>query len=673
MPRLEYLSFDTKIFNYKVGRIDLSDESSTSPCLLSNVEIQGLLQEGHSSNYKLIYLFAPIMHHNTTIIDSFPIFPGLKVDVKTTLSVPLLSLDRLNLINKTYSLDKDHNIRIKIYPKSDIPSQSLRDLAIASGQWSRFRVDSNISTSIYEDMFTEWITNSINQSLADITFVAYDVTTEEEIGFITLKKRDNIINIGLLAVSHLHRRKGIATMLLCRGALWGLEQNFSKDAMYTVVTQGNNETALSCYKQFGFNTDITQDIYHIWLPQHLEEPLLRSDQGFIPYCKQYFTGKEMEYVGQVFNTGLDSSSRFTTMCASKMKELLGNNSQKVVIVPSGTAALEMAALLININIDDEIIMPSYTFSSTANAFVLRGGIPVFVDIKRDTLNIDENLIESAITSKTRAIVVVHYAGVPCEMDTILSIANKYNLYVIEDAAQALMSTYKGKKCGSIGHFGCFSFHYTKNIICGEGGAISINKVESDNVQIAENLSNYVRRSLILWEKGTNRHDFLLGKIDKYEWIDVGSSYVPNEVSCAILWAQLERCNEISTSRLANYEFYYKGLKNLDDSGFLKIPSVPDDCVHNAHIFYIILPTTELKNYIADGLKEKGISAFSHYIPLHSTVAGKKFGKYIGNMNITEYVFNGLLRLPVWIGLKAEDINYVVTTIQNLASNYKKHE
>jgi GNAT superfamily N-acetyltransferase len=325
------------------------------------------------------------------------------------------------------------SIQILMHAKGEgALTPAIRELAIASGEWSRFKVDTNIPTHVFETMFESWIKNSLNLSIADEVFVARDSATGDDVGFVSLKKKGSVVHIGLLAVSSKHRRLGIASRLLSRAALWSIE---SGATTLSVVTQGANEVACSCYKRFGFSLSSEQEVYHVWLPQHLEEPLLRADQAPIQFCKQFLTGREKKYVEEVFARGLDSASRFTMMCAARMKELLGPECLRAVMVPSGTAALEMAALLADLGSGDEVIMPSYTFSSTANAFVLRGAVPVFVDVRPDTLNIDEKLIEQAITSRTRAICAVHYGGVPCEMDAICAIAEKHNLILIEDAAQ----------------------------------------------------------------------------------------------------------------------------------------------------------------------------------------------------------------------------------------------
>lgn len=397
-----------------------------------------MLRQAYSAGMKLVYLFAPPIEIGAlTGIDGHKDvqLPGIKVDEKTTyfLSTSIFNPDELP--NKAFL---NRNIRISSFPKMDgnIPAV-IRELAVSSGEWSRFRIDSNIPRSVFEGMFQAWITNSVNRSLADEVFVAKDTDSGDIVGIITLKMRPgNETNIGLLAVSRAHRRRGIASMLLHRAALWCLEQSgWDPAAKLSVVTQGANKVACSCYEKFGFRIGLTQDVYHVWLPQHLEEPKLRADQAPIPFCKQFFTGMETEYIAQVFATGLDSAARFTTMCATRLKQILGDDCERVVMVPSGTAALEMAALLCDLQAGDEVIMPSYTFASTANAFVLRGAVPVFVDVRADTLNIDERLIEAAITAKTKAICAVHYAGVPCEMDTICEIAERHKLFVIEDAAQ----------------------------------------------------------------------------------------------------------------------------------------------------------------------------------------------------------------------------------------------
>jgi dTDP-4-amino-4,6-dideoxygalactose transaminase len=312
----------------------------------------------------------------------------------------------------------------------------------------------------------------------------------------------------------------------------------------------------------------------------------------------------------------------------------------------------MAAILADIQPGDEIIMPSYTFVSTANAFVLRGGIPVFVDIREDTLNIDESLIEAAITSRTKAIVPVHYAGVACDMDTIMGIANKYNLLVIEDAAQGVMSTYKGRTLGSIGHLGCYSFHETKNIISGEGGALIIND------------ERFAERAEIIREKGTNRSQFFRGQIDKYTWCDIGSSYLPGELIAAFLWAQIENAENITNQRQGIWDCYHEAFISLEKNELVRRPIIPRDCSHNAHMYYLLLPNLKKRTSFIKNLQSEGINSVFHYVPLHSSDAGKKYGRADRSMPVTDKLAERLVRLPMWIGLESK-IQDVIKSVQKV--------
>ncbi len=357
----------------------------------------------------------------------------------------------------------------------------------------------------------------------------------------------------------------------------------------------------------------------------------------IPFNKPYMTGKELYYIAEAkFGNMLAGDGPFTKRCHDWLESRTG--SIKALLTHSCTAALEMSALLLDIQPGDEIIMPAYTFVSTANAFVLRGGVPVFVDIRPDTLNIDETLIEAAITSRTRAIVPVHYAGVACEMDSIMDIARRHNLLVIEDAAQGIMSSYKGRPLGSIGHLGCLSFHETKNIISGEGGALLINDPSLAN------------RAEIIREKGTNRGQFFRGQVDKYTWCDVGSSYLPGELIAAFLWAQMEAADEITSLRLGLWNSYHRAFDAHEQRKCLRRPVVPADCTHNAHMYYLLLPTLEQRTQFIASLKENGVATVFHYIPLHSSPAGKKYGRAHGELRITDQVSDCLVRLPLWVGL-----------------------
>ena len=358
----------------------------------------------------------------------------------------------------------------------------------------------------------------------------------------------------------------------------------------------------------------------------------------IPFNKPYMTGKELWYIAQAHANGhMAGDGGFTKRCSAWLEARTGAN--KALLTHSCTAALEMAAILADIQPGDEVIMPSYTFVSTANAFVLRGAVPVFVDIRADTLNIDESLIEAAITPKTRAIVVVHYAGVGCEMDVIMAIAEKHGLLVIEDAAQAVMARYKGRPLGSIGQMGTLSFHETKNIISGEGGALLVNDVR------------YAERAEVTREKGTNRSQFFRGQVDKYTWVDIGSSYLPGEIITAFLWAQMEEADNITRQRLALWDVYHQQFSEMEATGKLRRPAVPAHCDHNAHMYYLLLPDLEKRTAFIDQLRKFGIQTVFHYIPLHSAPAGLRYGRAHGDLRVTTEVSERLVRLPLWVGLE----------------------
>jgi len=358
----------------------------------------------------------------------------------------------------------------------------------------------------------------------------------------------------------------------------------------------------------------------------------------IPFNKPFMTGRELWYIAQAHTNGhLSGDGSFTKRCHAWLENNTG--AARALLTHSCTAALEMAALLAEVREGDEIIMPSYTFVSTANAFVMRGAVPVFVDIRPDTLNIDETKIEAAITARTKVILPVHYAGVACEMDTIMDIAKRHNLIVIEDAAQGIMSTYKGRALGSIGHMGAYSFHETKNIIAGEGGALLVN----DPV--------FAERAEIIREKGTNRSQFFRGQVDKYTWVDIGSSYLPGEVIAAFLWAQMEEAGNITARRLALWDGYHAALAPLEAEGKLRRPVVPEGCTHNAHMYYILLDSLEQRSAVIANLKRQGVNSVFHYVPLHSAPAGRKFSRAHASMVHTDGLSERLLRLPLWVGLE----------------------
>lgn len=361
------------------------------------------------------------------------------------------------------------------------------------------------------------------------------------------------------------------------------------------------------------------------------------------------TGKELFYIAEAhFNQMLAGDGPYTKKCHDWLEKETG--AKKALLTHSCTAALEMAAILANIQPGDEVIMPSYTFVSTANAFVLRGGVPVFVDIRPDTLNIDETKIEAAITDKTKAIVPVHYAGVACEMDVIMDIAHRHQLLVIEDAAQGVFSRYKGRVLGTIGHLGCYSFHETKNVISGEGGALLVND------------ERFLQRAEVIREKGTNRSQFFRGQIDKYTWVDIGSSYLPGEVIAAFLWAQLEEAAIITNRRLKLWNGYHNLFEIAEQCGKIQRPIIPSECSHNAHMYYILFSSLELRSHVINALKKRDIYAVFHYVPLHSSPAGKKYGRTHGDMIHTNIASEHLLRMPMWIGDSDDFFPEVVETI-----------
>lgn len=370
----------------------------------------------------------------------------------------------------------------------------------------------------------------------------------------------------------------------------------------------------------------------------------------IPFNKPCVTGKEEEYIKEaITNKQLAGNGPFGEKCKDWMERRL--DCKKALLTPSCTDALEMTGLLTDLEEGDEVILPSYTFVSTANAFALRGAVPVFIDIDPATMNLDTELIEQAITSSTKAIVVVHYAGVACKMDEVMTIAERHGLFVIEDAAQALLSTYKGKPLGTWGHFGTLSFHETKNYTCGEGGALLIND------------SNYIERAEIIQEKGTNRSQFKRGQVDKYTWQDIGSSYLLSELNAAYLFAQFEAADSILEDRMRTWNLYAGRLEPLEDKGKVELQNIPDDCSHNAHMFYMKTKDLEEREDLRDYLNANGIMAVPHYEPLHSSAAGEKFGRFAGDEQATVREGERLLRLPLYYGMKQEDVGYVAEHIQ----------
>jgi len=364
----------------------------------------------------------------------------------------------------------------------------------------------------------------------------------------------------------------------------------------------------------------------------------------IPFNRPRLTGRELEYVQQAADRGqLAGNGVFTGRCEEWLRRTIG--AARVLLTHSCTAALEMSALLLDVGPGDEVIMPSFTFVSTANAFVLRGATPVFVDIRPDTLNLDERLVDAAITPRTRAIVPVHYAGVACEMDALAAVAVRHGLPIVEDAAQGLMSTYRTRPVGSFGRLATISFHETKNVTAGEGGALVINDPA------------LVERAELIWEKGTNRSRFFRGEVDKYTWVDLGSSYLPGEITAAFLWAQLEEAESITRARLALWQRYYDACGPLVEMG-VELPTVPGDRQHNAHLFRVLLPESVPQADVLADLKQRGIHALFHYVPLHSSPAGQRFGRAPFPLPVTDSVSRRIVRLPLWLGMRDSDPAFI---------------
>jgi len=374
----------------------------------------------------------------------------------------------------------------------------------------------------------------------------------------------------------------------------------------------------------------------------------------IPFNRPSIVGREFDYLRQALEGGhLSGNGPFTKRCHEWLESAIG--CKKALLTHSCTAALEMAALLLDLGPGDEVIMPSFAFVSTANAFVLRGATPVFVDICCSTMNIDARLIEGALTTRTRAVVALHYAGVGCEMDSIVEVAERHKLSIVEDAAQGLLAGYRGRPLGSFGQLGALSFHETKNLISGEGGALLIND------------PRYVERAEILWEKGTNRKQFFQGQVDKYTWVDVGSSYLPSELIAAFLMAQFERASAVTDRRSRLWNMYHEAFAPLEAAGIVRRPIVPGDRVPNAHIYYLLARDLPARTDLLQALKAAGVDAVFHYVPLHSSPAGRRFGRAVGNLPVTDDVSDRLVRLPLWTGMSEAKVEAVITAINGWAA------
>ena len=578
-------------------------------------------------------------------------------------------------------------------PPSDKPDEALIDLGLVSGEHSRFRRDPALTRAQFEAMYRAWVRNSISRKAADEVLVCRKKNSGEVAGMITLKlvsrhhdvavdateenknekKNDKenvkdttapqpnktlpsptkaaatVVTIGLLAVSPKFQRQGIGRTLMRAAFQWARKRDAH---LVEVSTQEENAGAMRFYTAQGFEQVSRKTNYHIWIPSSVVGSRVRFN---VPYL----TGREVLALNDVIeSSALDSLGKYTTRCQEWMEQTLG--CPQALLTHSATAALEQAAMLCKLKQGDEVIMPSYTFVSTANAVVLRGAVPVFVDVVPEDITIDASAIEAAVTEKTKAVIVVHYAGMPCDMDPIMALAKRHGLYVIEDAAQALLSKYKGKYVGTIGHFGCFSFHYTKNTICGEGGALLVNE------------EKFLVQSRIVREKGTNRSDFMDRKVSKYEWLSIGSSFEPSELSAAFLLPQLEEAHECRERRLRVCSAYQKLLAPLEKAGKLTLARVADPTADeergwknssgNGHIFWIMFRSSSEREAAEAWMQKHGVQCLRHYVPLHLSEGGRRYARSVGDMRTTGRIVEDLLRLPVWYGMTWAHVHRVVQVL-----------
>ena len=522
----------------------------------------------------------------------------------------------------------------------------LFDLAIISGEFSRFNVDPALTRAQFRKLYGAWVDNIIANGDDDYVFVAFDPEEPKSVvGFLSLEILDSSVKVGLFAVAPRMQRKGLGTQLMNHA--FSIAQNLNCTKLH-VTTQRENVLAYSFYKKYGFSLVSEVKVIHFWL-------LVTT--SIIRHNVPYFTGQEVQYISDMLKSNfIESSGESTRICEQWIQKVM--NCPSVLLTGSATAALEQAAILCDIGPGDEVIMPSYTFVSTANAFCLRGAVPVFVDIDKNCqLCLSE--VEKAISPRTKAVVAVHYAGQCCEVDTLADICNRHGIFLIEDAAQAFLSTYKGRYLGTFGDFGCFSFHYTKNTICGEGGALLINQ------------EIFVKRAHVVQEQGTNRFDFINNRVSKYEWVDIGSSYVSNELSATFLVAQLQDAWYCSRRRRCVVRIYQLFLEPLLDNGHIKrmIREIKNvSC--NGHLFWFVLHEKDLPGF-QNFMESKGIVCYSHYEPLHVSPAGLKYSKTASIcMENTVQTAKNLLRLPVWVGMTHIDVFRVLSSVLEYFSDFE---
>ena len=623
---------DTAALGFPTARLDTTG--------LTFADLENILSKAASDGIKLVFCRFPAAHPNIHNIVERAYTDNHFTDVSIQYR---FKLDETHLISlRTNHVERD--LVVAQYVESQA-SATLVQLGTICGCSSSYNMDPNISALQMENLFKNMTQDSVAGIDSIVVIGAWKSGDKKELtGMATLQENGKCIYIRLLAVRPHEQRNGAGRALMMGAMNWALSRSCT--AVQVETSQGNFP-ARRLFESCGGAKLPAEHIFHFYIGSDVVDDASQSE---IPNNKPYLGEGEIANLKAIFDArAIQTNANHGPACEKRLEKEL--NALKVLLVTSGTAALEMCSLLVGSESGVEIIMPSYTFVSTANAFVIHGATPVFVDIRSDTQNIDENKIEAAITSRTRAIVCVHYAGVPCEMDSILEIASRHKLLVVEDNAHGIFSTYKGRMLGTIGDIGALSFHYTKNIICGEGGAVVINR------------HDLIPSAMICWEKGTNRYDFLRGRVNKYAWVSKGSSYVMSEICAAVLSAQLQMRPFIIDDRMRIWNSYHSRLEPLERDSKLTRPVIPEECTINGHIYYIRVHSEIDFQRLGSLAREKKISIFTHYEPLHSSTGGRKYGRMLDDCCESTSCASQLYRLPLWVGISDIQIEQVMHVIQ----------
>jgi len=637
LAQVEKLAFDTELLNQSVGRIEAADT-------LSPEQLKDTFKAASADGYTLLYLQLGTSHPSSERIVQEMQRSGHFVCGKVTYRTDL-NKSVIQILRRTLNMEGIARITCSAFA-GEQPTPELTSLCISSGTLGRFGVDPNMPGLAFRALYTKWMENSVAGKAADVVLVAREAGDEERIvGMVTVRMTQGAVaQICLLAVAETHRRRGLGSLLMVEAFTWAI----GKGAVAcTVATQTANAAACALYERCGGLAVERVDDFHFWIGKEEEKP--NDPMSDIPNNKPYVGKRELENIEKILRSSLiQTHYNYGPKCEAILQRDLGVD--RALLVGSATGALEICAMCVGAEPGVEVIVPDFTFVSTALAFVTHGATPVLVDIRSDTQNIDETKIEAAITSRTRAICVVHYAGIACEMDTIMAIAKKHKLMVVEDNAHGVYGSYKGRMLGSIGDVAALSFHYTKNLVCGEGGALLINNPEM------------IQTAYIAWEKGTNRMDFLKGKVDKYAWVGKGGSFVLSEICAAMLHAQLEERVWINSQRMAVWEAYQRAFESLEQQGKLARPFVPPHVVHNAHLYYIRVHDKVHFARLQKMAQTRKIGIFTHYHPLHVSPGAAKYAR---SMPCPESLscWSGLLRLPLWVGLTDAQIATVVELVQ----------